>query len=59
MPSATVRRHRAGFLYYYDDPVPGRPRRRSVTYAVRAATICAVLALIHLIGLTLGPTVHS
>jgi hypothetical protein len=59
MPPATTRRHRPGFLFYYGEGVPPRRRRRLAANAVRACTICAVVALIHLIGLTLGPVLHS
>ncbi|XVQ12115.1 hypothetical protein ACQP1W_05915 [Spirillospora sp. CA-255316] len=60
MPPATTRRHRPGFLFYYDEGVSLRRRRsRRAANAIRAVTICAVVALIHLIGLTLGPVLHS
>ncbi|MFC5747141.1 hypothetical protein [Actinomadura rugatobispora] len=59
MPPAITRRHRPGFLFYYDEGEPLRRRGRLSANVIRAVTVCAVLALIHLIGLTLGPVIHS
>ncbi|GAA3965911.1 hypothetical protein GCM10023085_55510 [Actinomadura viridis] len=58
MPPSTARHRGPGFLFYYDEDVPAPRRGRLAANAVRAATIGAVLVLVTLLSLALGPAMH-
>lgn len=59
MPPATIHHHRPGFLIYYaHDDVSGEQGHPVAAHALRAATVIAVLALVTLLSLTLGPALR-
>ncbi|GAA2450706.1 hypothetical protein GCM10010191_80870 [Actinomadura vinacea] len=60
MRPATARLHRPGFLIYYVfEDAPALRRHPLLTATVRTATVLAVLALVTLLSLTLGPAFRS
>ncbi|WP_395110003.1 hypothetical protein [Actinomadura sp. SCN-SB] len=61
MPPASARPCRPGFLIYYlyEDETPVRRAGPVVAGARRTATVVAVLALMTLLSLTLGPAFQS